>query len=271
MVTIKDMKVAESLFLEHNIFTIDYEMNENTDLMSFDRMFAYDDDIELPDEDEETFKSFADRIQKTFNAKIMIPNGLEIECTLMSVQFSNTNEISCRGVIQLNGKDIGRWSRILHLNDENPHAYYELLEVNTEYQNMKIGTSLIPHFDAVMLSSGLNVVKLEANIDVGGYAWARQGYDWDTSRRSPINKRRDGSYFGLVGHLQQAQQEFGDENGEIAAMIERLTENNGQFHPNFPTPLEVAMCGRNNKPDETMWAGKKALLGLSWPAARTLS
>lgn len=79
------------------------------------------------------------------------------------------------------GKSIGRFSRAFG-RDEDGRLYvvHELLKVQRQYQ----GAGFQAQFNGNLLDwyrrSGAAYVKVGANIDVGGYTWARAGYDFAT-------------------------------------------------------------------------------------------
>lgn len=180
------------------------------------------------------------------------------------------------------GHGIGYWERVAYFpTDGAAFADYRYLQMYNDYQGKGLGTEVITFFDATMKSWGVENIELQANMDVGGYAWARSGNDWDI--RMGESKKRDGTKFDKVKAWEVQQEEIytslqytketrGDQDGSITEMIQRLKQPYNAI--TYPTPFEVTNAGKsgayiddNNK---NMWAGKRAMLSGSWYSTRKL-
>jgi hypothetical protein len=78
------------------------------------------------------------------------------------------------------GEKIGKVRRIV-ATDENGDLYAEHVRLEIKDENYQ-GQGFADEFNAALedwyRDSGVTRIELEADIDVGGYAWARQGYDF---------------------------------------------------------------------------------------------
>jgi GNAT superfamily N-acetyltransferase len=66
-----------------------------------------------------------------------------------------------------------------------PTVYHEALLLQTEHQTRGLGKRMIAETFRLYSRLGVTEVNLQANIDIGSYAWARYGFDFD-----PISPQR---------------------------------------------------------------------------------
>jgi hypothetical protein len=66
-------------------------------------------------------------------------------------------------------------------------AELAVFEVDFEYQHQNIGSNFTQHFERQMQQAGFKNIWMLANMDVGGYAWARLGYDFINSENLELN------------------------------------------------------------------------------------
>ena len=202
-----------------------------------------------------------------FRTQFLLEDGSSLESTTSSVSYSvyPHNRVILSGRIHIDGVQVGSWRRILHFKEgQEPYAQYELLSILPQHQNRRIGTKLLAHFDASVLALNIKRVKMTANIDVGGYAGAKNGYDWNDEGQTPLNGNRR-----IQELLENNDADYGNNpDSEVAIMVKRLDDITGE---NYPTPLEVAMVGRSNPDENGLWTGKKAMLKATWDATRTLA
>lgn len=140
--------------------------------------------------------------------------------------------------------------------------------------------------------SGVDEVILRANIDVGSYAWARQGFDFanqhDAVRtiRGRLNREINGMRDDLQQlELDQAQQydaERARKIEEIGRTLEKAEEIFRRFYvgaADFPRPAEIAELGRPEtlRPGESRelwWPGKRVFMEpgvkISWHGVKKM-
>ena len=74
--------------------------------------------------------------------------------------------------------ELGQMSReIYYGSDGDKHAYQEIWRLPDNKQGSGISTLVYQSQEEMYEAAGVSNVYLHANIDVGGYAWAQQGYD----------------------------------------------------------------------------------------------
>jgi len=181
------------------------------------------------------------------------------------------------------GEKIGYWERVVYFPEDGPaRANYRYLQIYNEYQGKGLGRDVIKFFDKAMSKWGVESVEIKANMDVGGYAWAKSGYDWDREMGSQSDDGNGGKFDPdeeweeqqdtLRGNIEFAAETWGDPDGSINAMIGRLKQPYNT--ETYPTPFEVAALGSDNShidPEgKAMWVGKRAMLDSSWYGTRKL-
>jgi 8-oxo-dGTP pyrophosphatase MutT (NUDIX family) len=170
-------------------------------------------------------------------------------------------------IFDANGNQIGTVSRQFYLGTDN-YAYHAFLQIDRAAQ----GSGFAEIFNANLFDwyrrSGITKVKVHANIDVGGYTWARQGFDFETvaEARAYLTASAD----RIRKALRQAkppagltQQDLLDLQQYVADMLA------GKIAASAP---DLAQFGR--KPGQTArtakWAGKWLMLGTSWHGVKRL-
>lgn len=112
-------------------------------------------------------------------------------------------------------------------------------------------------------ASGVREIHLTANEDVGGYAWAKQGFGWldDGTTIADMAERLEQE----IGNRPQG----GDWSDADVREFRKLLKGLRSGDPGkAPTPLELAMVGW--KPGVKMWPGKEFMLGASWEGVKKL-
>lgn len=168
-------------------------------------------------------------------------------------------------VYDSSGREVGRFVRRYSRDrDGNLIAHHELLSIQSQVQGSGFSNAFNGHLIRWYRQNGVKEVRVHANIDVGGYAWARLGYDFaDTESAEHILgvlrreverlERRPSSNPRVVEGLRQARELL------ARAASHRFGE------PGYPTPYEISQLGRwdgAGKLDK--WIGKKILLGSDW-------
>lgn len=73
------------------------------------------------------------------------------------------------------GKYMGEYS----CDFSGDKAHFDCLELDKEYNSKGIGARIYLNLEKHLKSSGVEEITLVANITIGGYAWAKFGYDFD--------------------------------------------------------------------------------------------
>ena len=179
------------------------------------------------------------------------------------------------GDIYKNGKKVGFYQRVLDYEDREMENAG--LVLNPSVQGQGFAERFYKHVDEKAYEQGIRRVRIYANIDVGGYAWARRGFNF----RDPTQREL----------FKDVVQMFADsEPGEIItlygvdytltpsiiAQAQRLLRRWRSV-----TPLELSQLGERARSMRTtkttkggrtvpMWPGKSLLLGSGWLGIKPL-
>ena len=181
-------------------------------------------------------------------------------------------------------------------------AIHDEIIFNPEHQGKGMGTELQMALEALYRARGIPAIELTANIDVGGYTWAKLGYEFknmldamtilrkaermvaaDTmeERQRALEEaqqdlkiwemdpyRNENLREYVHGSLEEAQDRMGrpPPDPAIARKVASLRKriDNGDTI----TPVEFAMIGRI--PGATTWFGKNLTLGTYWKGRKRL-
>jgi hypothetical protein len=94
----------------------------------------------------------------------------------MSISYDDREDaITIMGKLEdANGARIGEYTRTIDFDDKTAHSDYFVL--NSSERSGGIGKQLLASNVATYQKMDIDTVGVHANIDVGGYAWARYGY-----------------------------------------------------------------------------------------------
>lgn len=159
---------------------------------------------------------------------------------------------------------VGTFSRQLHRDpDGTLHVYNAFLQIQPRAQGSGFATQYLGHLEDWYRANGVAHIDVHANIDVGGYTWAKKGFAWaDSGGRPDVGN--------VPGRLNRIAQGITDPavRAEVTDIASRLGRPVLWGTDEFPTPYEVAMAG--HRPGDTLWPGKEALLGSSWHGRKYL-
>lgn len=188
--------------------------------------------------------------------------GLTVRVVGVDATMDET-DVSAR-IVDANGNDVGSTQRIFRRSrDGTLWVYHAYLSLNRDVQGQGFAEAWNSHLMNWYSESGLDRVEVTANIDVGGYTWARQGFDWKDKSAAD----------GIAGRLRRHISDYADryDASQINAaqdVIDRISSL--RFgDPNFPTAYEVSQVGR--KPGQgrvDSWPGKNAMLGSYWSGVK---
>lgn len=133
------------------------------------------------------------------------------------------------------------------------HSYFS---IGRSLQGSGIATDINTAAFEMYKARGIERVTVHANIDVGGYTWAKQGFVWDenTWNKYQIHEFITNNLLRMRGLDEDAIAEV----TRIGKQADRALKG----EDDFPIPLDLAMIGY--KPGETLWPGKQTMLGTNW-------
>jgi GNAT superfamily N-acetyltransferase len=165
-----------------------------------------------------------------------------LEARVEQVGIDGDGQVLIQGyVYDAEDNQVGKFKRDLNPDDKMVHnAYFKL---NEEYRGSGFGRRYYQHQEDAAMIAGFEKIEINANIDVGGYAWARMGYSFDPNQDSA---EEIGSMM-----LENWQSEFPDDDFPL---------------PDFSEAYELALV---ESPDGEPW-GKQQMLGSDWYAVKPL-
>ena len=161
---------------------------------------------------------------------------------------------------------VGVMDRFLAIQSwQGPKVYAQnnRFTLEVEEQNKGVAKIATEESEAFYRSIGVEEVRLEANIDVGGYAWARAGFDFVDPLELETFVRRINSRFDSSSWLEHTPEErkmFDD----LASRATRENFENGTH----PTPFEFSQLGYDGSDN---WLGKRIMLHSKWEGVKSLA
>ncbi len=131
---------------------------------------------------------------------------------------------------------------------------HDYMKLSPELQGQGFGTRINNSLYQTYREQGYEAVELVANVDVGGYTWARAGYGWR-------------SIDGSKKFFQKVQDDWGDLDNvpdEWVTLYDRAMS--AKTVDDMPLPIEIANIGRGTG---NHW-GKTVMLEARWAGRRLL-
>jgi DNA topoisomerase-1 len=158
---------------------------------------------------------------------------------------------------------IGTFTRTI---DEDGEVHHEYLSIWPNWQGHGFAEAFNTHAENYYVAAGLTKIHVHADIDVGGYAWARKGFDFSAESRAAWWRRLD----GIV-----EQRTFYDrETGKTETISDELVNEIRDLllNPDM-TAFEVSELGASL--DESFGDGhhfgKAIMLGSDWYGVKDLA
>jgi hypothetical protein len=176
------------------------------------------------------------------------------------------------------GNKVGHFVRTVTADEtDGISVEHTLLELDRTVQGQGFAERFNQHLFRWYRDSGIERVELTANIDVGGYAWARKGYDWASERDfDKVAQRAFAAIDSLSGEASLADEKYPlrvdlirqERREEQLAAAEALSERlfaAAEGNAENPTPFEISQVGRwPGAGRDDWWIGKAILMGSSW-------
>lgn len=187
--------------------------------------------------------------------------GLRVEVAPDDVALVGDG-IHVQGTIyDADNRKVGGFGRSLLRDDDDVlYARHDLLELKSSVQGQGFARAFNNHLIDGYRDGDVSRVELTANIDVGGYAWARAGYDFKDDEGKAAVGRRMGDLVDDV--IMKSLDEDNPDAAEYAALVDKIDLIIGGVED--PTPYEISELGRDLPDADGMWFGKRVLLGSSW-------
>lgn len=174
-------------------------------------------------------------------------------------------------ILTPSGHEAGRFKRKIEYNRETRElsVTHDILVIDTDHQGKGLADAFNAQSVAKYQEYGVRDIKLHAAMNVGGYAWARQGF-----RIFPEGERQNEitQLLKRADHALEDADELTDEN-RLAIRKELKALKKANADGEDVQPIHIAALGEKvqqyevNKPGKDpyrSWVGKSALLGSGW-------
>lgn len=205
--------------------------------------FIFEDGDPTDEEQVELFEAFRDEMDRDFG---------DLRAVLIGIEYEPWETHFEGEVHDLNGEHVGTYSRSIH-QDSELWAEHHYLSIVRDSQGTGFARAFNDRLYDWYRESGFVRVELDANIDVGGYAWAAAGYDF----------AEEFDAMATLGRL-----EFEPVNSdEDQASVDDVLDRARRFpfgHDMYPTAYEFSQAGRlpHHVGRGASWPGKRAMIGL---------
>ena len=167
-------------------------------------------------------------------------------------------ELSLDGhVYDKEGNKVGNFTRTL-----TPYSvHHDLFELSTSVQGTGFGSEFYQHVEEEYLNMGIESIDLQANLSVGGYAWARMGFDFqDDYVREGIVENFRSEYVERYG----PRGEDYDDEDDYDFDLEYAADDSGITYDSAAWDIASFVGPDGHK------LGKEIMLGSNWNAVKQL-
>ncbi len=105
-------------------------------------------------------------------------SGLRMKIRFSDVDFENALYLMGE-LVDSAGEHQGLLRLTLYPEGEAPYLNIDRVEIVDNSQGRGVMAGLVEHWGNWLIGQGIHEMRVEANIDAGGYAWLRYGFDFD--------------------------------------------------------------------------------------------
>jgi hypothetical protein len=135
------------------------------------------------------------------------------------------------------------------------HSFFALDRRDPPIQGGGFATRWLHAVEEEYRANDVHSITLHADIDVGGYAWAKMGFDFKNPGDAKFIAENDFRFKAELAHDPATRE-------AAQKLIDRAQAGD------MPTPIEFAMVGW--APGKKTWLGKEAMLGSDWLGVKRL-
>jgi GNAT superfamily N-acetyltransferase len=166
--------------------------------------------------------------------------------------------VSVTGSFYKEGKWAGDWGRTF---GRNGSVHHDIFQLNRSHQGNGAASAWYKHTSEQYRKAGFDRIEMLANLDVGGYAWARQGFGFSTGTATASRL-----YIGSrATRTARAHSSYTTRDVARARLM--------MLKPGT-TPQDFMKIGQSRRWTDASghehWFGKDLLLGSAWPAIKRL-
>lgn len=168
------------------------------------------------------------------------------------------------------GAAVGAFARYYRNVDGKLTAFHSYLALHPQVQGSGFSNNFNSHLISWYRQSGVYAITLQADIDVGGYAWASAGYDFATKAEAErmISKFRGSLNLLEEGYSGGPLNAPGVDRKQQTAALQELLQRADTFEygqPGYPTAYEFSQAGRwDGAGKEDTWIGKMLMMRSNW-------
>lgn len=218
-------------------------------------------------------------IQDAYSGGIeLLPPGFRVHVSATA----QGKTVYVRGIIyDASNSQVGDFTRVFSANLDGSHeVLHDYFSLDKKYTNTGYGSEMFYKSEDAYRQWGIDAIKTHADIDVGGYAWARMGFDFaDTggesvndvvgSYRVQLNKRVESALIDWYADRNDARVTQGRKlaSPEVLARIiahAKLRIDKLRYPHEFAS-FTMSMGGK------AVQTGKHFMLGREWYAVKRLS
>ena len=162
-------------------------------------------------------------------------------------------------VFNSKGENLGSFEREFYQDEDGSLVVdHDLLSIeDPRYTGNGFGTDFHMRQENYYITHGVDKVYVHAALDVGGYMWAKMGFQWDENK-SESSKARIGDR--IANFVDDTEYTDSQTSAVLSNYRDRLYDTDSS---NDPEPWEIHAL-RDNRPDKKSTVGKDILLGSNW-------
>lgn len=213
-----------------------------------------------------------ERIRQVFEGTF---GGLAV--TNVRITEATNDMITVKGDIHTpEGAEVGYFLRAVHRDEEGKLAALHMsLQLDPTVQGQGFSHTFNRHLTDWYRANGVDRIELHASDDVGGYAWARAGYDWlDEAGPRYVGERlyRAVENEGVVTpRFDWIPADRRTEQLQLAQQMWARFSDYDVESDDYPTPFDVSQLGRwPGAGKDDWWIGKVLMMGSSWHGVKPL-
>lgn len=235
---------------EKIIPTGDYSLNDQTIARLKDSGVTFDNPKRSATNFNNNLKGFD--LQELYEELDEIGKDFDVEWRLKKITSLEGDIVGTRSVgYHKNGGEVVIDRRFREV-DGKTEVYHALFTMPRTLQGGGMSKKVLAAYYKQYKKAGIHKIKVTANIDIGGYAWAKYGFSTPDQ-------------YGLLKELQRKKALVTNRQWRY---VTKMVTQHFQSNPDKPFPMyKIANLGKINGTDY----GKKLLLGTFWPGVLDLS
>ncbi|MGI5153605.1 phage minor capsid protein [Microbispora sp. CA-102843] len=204
------------------------------------------------------------RVQEAFYKVFRTEHaGLRVEPEGMGMlrRLGDDSVIISSAIKDAAGREVGAVERVFFRDGETGTLWVEhsLLTLHKSVRGQGFASEFNAYLERWYRQSGVERIQVHADIDVGGYTWARHGFDWADEETA------EAMFEGFEEFLDEHRN---DPAAAAARDILRRAREEPFGSERYPTPYEMSQVGRTD--GATSWLGKAYMLGSDWQGVKWL-